>query len=135
MKVKSWIRAFLLATAVCFTLTGAWGCSKEVERTPGATAFTSSEEFTVLPLQTATISIEMHEGETLTGRIAVSGGNNDIVVYIKDDYGNMITDLGTVDGSREFVCRPDEPGFYTIYFDNSFSAAVNKQVTLQYRVR
>ena len=93
------------------------------------------EEFMVLPLQTMTVAVSLEAGQLLTGDITVTGGKDDILVYIKDDFGEQIADFGTIAGTKQIAYRAVELGFYTVCFDNSFSAVVNKQIKFHYTVR
>ncbi len=126
---------FGLFIALCLAVAGVSACGLSAERTPENTIVAKDEEFTVLPLETMTVVVNMDKGKLLKGTITVTGGNNDIKVYVKDDFGNTAFNLGTIAGTFVFSYLAVQPGFYTIYFDNSFSVAVNKEIKLHYEVR
>jgi hypothetical protein len=120
---------------VFLAMTGMVACGETALRTPASMVLEKDEEFTVLPLQTMTVVVQMEEKKRLKGSISVSGGNNDIKVYVKDDFGNSVVEPVTIVEGYDFEYVPENAGFYTIYFDNSFSVTVNKQVKLHYEVR
>jgi len=54
---------------------------------------------------------------------------------VKDPYGTTVYSTGLVYNRHDFAVSCAREGFYTLYFDNSFSITVGKDVYLHYRVR
>lgn len=93
-----------------------------------------TETFSVPPFQEVTRTVELSEGDKVSGSINVSGGaNNDINFYVTDPDGATILryDRAT---QTSFSFTASTTGTYTMHFDNSFSLFASKSVTLNYTV-
>lgn len=135
MKFLAVLKRFAPFFFICVAIAGAGACAEGDDRAPTNTIAARDEELTVLPLQTMTVVVPMEASQILTGYITIDGGNDDIKVYVKDDFGEEIADFGIVSGTQQITYKVTKSGFYTIYFDNSFSVAVNKEIKLHYSVR
>ena len=93
------------------------------------------DSFSVEPLNSMTISVDVKSGSVIEGYLTVRGGNDDIVFYIKDSQGNRVLNIDRVHGRYDFSYTTKSTGFYTLYFDNGFSWVTSKFVLLHYRVR
>ena len=95
----------------------------------------TNETFTVPPWQEVVRTVTLKEGDTLSGRINVSGGSgNDINFYVTDPDGNTILRYDRA-SSTSFSFTASKTGIYTLHFDNSFSIISSKSVTLEYSVK
>jgi tetratricopeptide (TPR) repeat protein len=81
-----------------------------------------------------TITIPMEAGLVLEGSLRVSGGNNDIYFYIKDQLNNILLKKKMIENSYDFSITALIPGPFYIYFDNKHSIRTNKEVSLSYRI-
>lgn len=118
------MRHLALVAALVLLIMGSASCAAPYQ----------DESFTVGPLSTSTMTINMSKGDIFEGYLTVRGGNDDIGLYIKDSYGNRVLQIG-VRGRYDFSYKATSEGFHTIYFDNGFSLLTSKQVYMHYRVR
>ncbi len=101
---------------------------------PYITSPTRTGDHYVYALQTLTLTMHFDRGERLEGYFTVRGGNDDVKFYIKNPYGAVILDAGTVTGRHDFAFTAEHEGVYTLYFDNTFSLITSKTIFLSYRV-
>jgi len=93
-----------------------------------------TETFTVPPLNEVVRTIELNEGEKVSGSISVTGGSgNDIDFYVTDHSGNTILTY-TRATQTSFSFTSSTTGTYTLHFSNTFSIISSKSVTLDYSV-
>ena len=89
----------------------------------------------VPPLHYGTLTFFLKQGDRIEGEFTVRGGNDDIIFYIKDPYGNIIYEpAGQVHGWHKFSITASSNGAYTLYFDNTFSLITSKSVYLTIRI-
>ena len=100
---------------------------------PFITTGTKTENHSVPPLQTLTLTFHFNKGEKIEGYFTVRQGNDDINFYVKDPYGTVILDAGRVKGRYDFVIPIEHSGVYTLYFDNTFSLFTSKTIFLTYQ--
>ena len=129
------IKKILLFLILCLVAVGLTACEANPDMLSGEATRVGDEEFLVLALQTNTIVVKLEEREVLSGYMTVEGGENDIRVYVKDDFGNTTVNIGEISRTFHFSFLALASGFYTIYFDNSESVSVNKKIKLHYAVR
>ncbi len=90
------------------------------------------------PFSTETLTMNSPKGVTIEGYLTVRGGNDEIVFYIKDSYGNVVLNI-QVRGRYDFSYKTTSEGFHTLYFDNGSSLfaspLASKQILMHYRVR
>lgn len=87
---------------------------------PYVTSGTRTDSIGVQPWHTQMATIQLSKGDTSEGYFTVRGGNDNMKFSIKDPYGSVILDAGTVTGRRDFAFTAQFSGAYTAYFDNSF---------------
>lgn len=95
----------------------------------------ATQTFTVPNLTMQTVSLNLNQGDKVTGSITVSGGSgNDVTFTIQDPNGNTVKSYShTTSNSFEFTAS--ESGTYKLVFDNTFSLLSSKSVTLDYSVQ
>lgn len=101
---------------------------------PSALTQTISRNFWVNSYSTMTLSYHFNSGDTMECSVTITGGNNDIKVYIKDPLGVTIPWPLYVQEHEDFSYTADVSGVYIIYFDNSFSS-YSKQVSLSMKIK
>ena len=85
-------------------------------------------------IQTVVFNLETDEAVQFS--ISVTGGNNDINLWVTDPSGQLdIPKQGVIGGISGFQFIADRAGAHTIHFDNSFSLLTPKIVTLTYEVK
>lgn len=88
----------------------------------------------VPPLYYDLLTFFLKQGDRIEGEFTVRGGNDDIIFYIKDPYGNIIYEpADRVYGWHKFSITASSDGAYTLYFDNTFSLITSKAVYLTIR--
>lgn len=100
---------------------------------PYMTTRTTNDNFNVPALQTITVTWNLDKGSRIEGYFTVRGGNDDIRFSIKDPYGSVILNAGTITGRGDFAFTAESTGAYTMYFDNSYSIFTSKAVFLSYQ--
>lgn len=94
---------------------------------------TQSQE--VAPLHYHMLTFFLEQGDRIEGEFTVRGGDDDIIFYIKDPYGNIVYEPpGQVHGWHKFSITASSNGAYTLYFDNTFSLITSKSVYLTIRI-
>jgi len=110
-----------LGTAILVLLPGAHG--------QGQTCFgTCVQTIRVAPLEEQLVIVKVNPGLTVTVRLQISGGGNDINVFVTDPNGATIVNNGRVTGGTSFQFRTTVGGGYTIHLDNRFSIITSKTV-------
>lgn len=94
-----------------------------------------TQTFTVPNLGSQVMSLNLTQGDSVSGSISVSGGSgNDVNIQITDPNGNS---LGSYDRTtyESFSFTASISGTYELTFDNSFSLLSSKSVTVDYTVQ
>jgi hypothetical protein len=94
----------------------------------------AAETFTVPNFSIHTVTIDLNQGDTVTGSVSVSGGSgNDINLIIQDSDGNIVATYSHITSSS-FSFTASQKGTYKLVFDNTFSLLTSKSVTVDYSV-
>jgi hypothetical protein len=98
-------------------------------------AFASAAEtFTVPNFSVHTVTLDLNQGDSVTGSVSVSGGTgNDINLIIQEPDGNIVATYSHITSSS-FSFTASQKGTYKIIFDNTFSLLTSKSVTVDYSV-
>jgi hypothetical protein len=98
-------------------------------------AFASAAEtFTVPNFSIHTVTLDLNQGDTVTGSVSVSGGSgNDINLIIQEPDGSIVATYTQITSSS-FSFTASQKGTYKLIFDNTFSLLTSKSVTLDYSV-
>ena len=80
-----------------------------------ATGAATVETFTVSPLSTTSIKVNIQNGTELNGSISTNG---DIRFFINGPQGKPISDLGIASTSAKFTFTAPEDGNYSLNFEN-----------------
>lgn len=91
--------------------------------------------FHVSPRSYRTLTVHAGAGDRIEGYFTIRGGADEVKFRIEDSYGSTIYNAGLVYDRHDFRVICGSQGYYTLYFDNSFSWTVGKDVYLHYRVR
>ena len=106
--------------------------------TPYVTSPTRREQHNVPALQTLTLTMHFEKGERMEGYFKCMHANDirsdDIRFYIKNPYGAVILDAGTVTGRHDFAFTAEHSGVFTLYFDNTFSLLTSKIIVFRHKV-
>jgi hypothetical protein len=95
----------------------------------------ASETFTVPSLSQTVRTVNLSQGDSVSGSISVYGGSgNDIDFHVTDPNGNTILSYARVTDTS-FSFSASITGTYKMVFDNSFSLISSKSVTLDYSVQ
>lgn len=89
-----------------------------------------SKNFSVAPLSSLNLKVDLQYGESCGGLIIIKGGSgNDINFRIIDPQGKIYLDLGRISNEKSFdFFTPNRPGTFTLIFDNEFSVFSSKEV-------
>jgi len=80
-------------------------------------------------------TFNLEKGEVLTFSLTVSGGNDDINLWVTDPSGfNIIRKQGVIGGWGPEAFEATTNGAYSIHLDNSFSILTSKFVALTYEI-
>lgn len=94
-----------------------------------------TDSITLGPSMTGTLVQNLDSGNSFTGRLSVSGGDDyDVKFWVTGPSGQTILDKGTVILETSFEFTTEQSGAYTFHFDNSDSSADSKDVTMSYTV-
>jgi hypothetical protein len=92
------------------------------------------ETFTVPPGRKIVRTVDLNDGDRVSGSLSVVGGSgNDINFHVTDPDGNRILRHDRVT-QTDFSFSASMTGTYRMHFDNSFSIFSSKSVTLEYTV-
>jgi hypothetical protein len=95
----------------------------------------ASETFTVPSLSQITRTVNLSQGDSVSGSISVYGGSgNDINFRVTDPNGNTLVSYDRITYTS-FSFSASMTGTYNMIFDNSFSLISSKSVTLDYSVK
>lgn len=93
------------------------------------------EDFVVLPKQITPVHWHLSDDSLLEINATVSGGNDDIRVYVVEDKtGKIVKDFGRLMSPLSVRFTPPNGGNYTVYFDNTFSTIMPKHVKATYAI-
>lgn len=96
---------------------------------------TRVETVTVEPFDEEVLVFDLDKGDKFSGSLAISGGaNDDIKFWITNPLGNIIVNQGRINQGTIFEFTAQEPGAYTLHFDNTFSWISEKTVSLSYDI-
>ncbi len=84
----------------------------------------------LMPQEYYKIWVNMERGEKLVVSGTVSGGNNDILIFVKEGR-YKVRDLGWVDNPVHVVFTAPEDGNYTLYISNAMSIVTSKDLDLR----
>lgn len=101
----------------------------------GTSASFIETSFTVNPGEKHTVSVVLRAQHTVDGLVTVSGQENTIDFYINDPDGGLVYGNVRIVGGQSFEVRAQKDGTYTLYFDNSISFGLPREIALRYRVR
>jgi hypothetical protein len=89
-----------------------------------------SKNFSVAPLSSLNMKVDLQYGESCGGLIIIKGGSgNDINFRIIDPQGKTYLDFGRISKEKSFqFFTPNRPGNFTLVFDNEFSVFSSKEV-------
>lgn len=93
----------------------------------------AEKSFTVENLSSRTLTAHLDAGERLEGYFTIRGGQDEVKFWIEDPHGATIYNAGLVYDYHNFNVIVSRTGYYTMYWDNSFSWTVDKHVYLKYR--
>ena len=91
--------------------------------------------FRVSSLSEQTLTVDAGAGDTIEGYFTVRGGADEVDFWIEDPWGRTIHNAGRVYDRNDFQVTCANDGHYTLYFSNTFSLTVAKDIYLHYRVR
>lgn len=95
----------------------------------------SDTNFYVSPLSSQTMTFRASAGSIFEGYFTIRGGADEVEFWIEDPWGRVVHNAGLVYDRYEFHITCSHEGYYTAYFNNTFSLTVGKHVYLHYRVR
>lgn len=123
MKVAVIVLALLLSVV---TVLGGLACSAIKEQVVSYT----EKQVEIPSMSEQTLTIHCSSGDRIDGSFTVL--ENDIRFYIKDPSRNTVYNAGRVEHNT-FNVYCTSTGYYTLYFDNSYSIITSKTVFLRYR--
>jgi curved DNA-binding protein CbpA len=90
-------------------------------------------------IRTQRIAFKLQQNQIISGKIQVSGGNNDIIFGVFDFPKNMSSKLypynkERVTGMKIFSYSISSTGNVCFYFSNEFSIITSKYVSFQYKI-
>ena len=119
-KPASTLALFILSALVLLAFTGA--------------AFGDNAHFTVEPLKTHSITLSLHETDSVSGSFSVvSNDETGVDFVVTDPYNNTIMQYDNV-LQKSFSFTADTDGNYQLHFDNSVSDVNSKTVSLNYNI-
>lgn len=77
---------------------------------------------------------DLEKGERIAGYFTIRGGNEEVEFYIKDPYGAIIHDAGTVKSRHDFAFTAEHSGVYSLYFEN-YAGTSDKQIFVTYETK
>lgn len=95
----------------------------------------SDTSFQVSSLSQQTLTFNAGAGDTLEGYFTIRGGADEVDFWIEDPWGRTIYNAGRVYDRHDLHVTCANDGYYTLYFSNTFSLTVGKDIYLHYRVR
>lgn len=89
----------------------------------------------VSPQPFSTVTVHAGAGDMIQGYFTIRGGQHELKFWVEDPYEASIYDAGMVYDRHDFQLICAREGYYTLYFDNSFSWTAGKRVYVRFRVR
>ncbi len=97
-------------------------------------AIGDNANFTIQPLKTHTITLSLHETDSVSGSFSVvSDDASGVNFFVTDPYNNTVLRYGNI-LHKSFSFTADTDGNYQLFFDNSVSEFYSKIVSLNYNV-
>lgn len=97
-------------------------------------AIGDNANFTVQPLKTHTITLSLHETDSVSGSFSVvSDDETGVNFFVTDPYNNTILRYDNI-LHKSFSFTAETDGDYQLHFDNSISDVHRKTVSLNYNV-
>lgn len=91
------------------------------------------ESFRVENLHENSMTLYVSSGEVIEGDFTIRGNGCEVKFWIKDPHGTTVHNAGMVHNHYSFYVRANASGYYTLYWDNSFSWTVDKDISLRIR--
>lgn len=91
--------------------------------------------FYVSPSSQRILTFNAGAGDTIEGYFTIRGGADEVKFWIENPWGTAIHNAGRVYDRHDFQVTCANEGYYTLYFSNTFSLTVGKDIYLHYRVR
>jgi len=97
-------------------------------------AMGDNASFTVQPLKTHTITLSLHETDSVSGSFSVvSEDETGVNFFVTDPYNNTILRSDNI-LHKSFSFTAETDGDYQLHFDNSISDVHSKTISLNYEV-
>ena len=77
---------------------------------------------------------DLEKGERISGYFTIRGGDEEVKFYIKDPYGAIIHDAGTVKSRHDFAFTAEHSGVYSLYFEN-YAGTSDKHIFVTYETK
>jgi len=114
------LAVFILGALVLLAFTGA--------------TFGDNAHFTIEPLKTHSITLSLHETDSVSGSFSVvSNDETGVNFIVTDPYNNTVLQYDNV-LQKSFSFTADTDGNYQLHFGNSVSDVYSKTVSLNYNV-
>lgn len=85
--------------------------------------FKSTEDFTISAKQGISRDQHYERGERIEGYFTVRSGNEQVEFSIKDPYGTVVYDPGTVTSRHDFGITTEHSGVYQLFWGNTDDSA------------